>query len=93
MLNLRVTPAEVGPNYLFFKRAFDIFNFLCLFSSLCGPLNSSQPLSLYALVLQEPILFEQERVGLNRKDLKMYKFRTMAVAASGESDTKWNGPE
>jgi lipopolysaccharide/colanic/teichoic acid biosynthesis glycosyltransferase len=31
-------------------------------------------------------------VGLNGKIFKMYKFRTMAVAASRESDTQWTVP-
>jgi len=89
MLNLRVTPAE-SPNYLFFKRAFDIL-FSLLILILCGPLILLTALAI-RISSPGPILFEQERVGLNGKIFKMYKFRTMAVAASGESDTKWTVP-
>jgi exopolysaccharide biosynthesis polyprenyl glycosylphosphotransferase len=89
MLNLRVTPAE-SPNYLFFKRAFDIL-FSLLILILCGPLILLTALAI-RISSRGPILFEQERVGLNGKIFKMYKFRTMAVAASRESDTQWTVP-
>jgi exopolysaccharide biosynthesis polyprenyl glycosylphosphotransferase len=89
MLNLRVTPAE-SPNYLFFKRAFDIL-FSLFILLLCGPLILLVALAI-RLSSPGPILFEQERVGLNGKIFKMYKFRTMAVSASEESDTRWTVP-
>lgn len=89
MLNLRVTPAE-SPNYLFFKRAFDIL-FSLLILILCGPLILLTALAI-RLSSRGPVVFKQERVGLNGKTFKMYKFRTMAVSALEESDTKWTAP-
>lgn len=36
-----------------------------------------------------PILFKQERVGLNRRTFVMYKFRSMKIMFDNASDTKW----
>jgi lipopolysaccharide/colanic/teichoic acid biosynthesis glycosyltransferase len=36
-----------------------------------------------------PVLFVQERVGLNGNAFRMYKFRTMKVDSSEHSDTGW----
>lgn len=36
-----------------------------------------------------PVLFVQERIGLNNKPFKMYKFRTMRVQAKEQSDRTW----
>ena len=35
-----------------------------------------------------PVFFKQERVGLNRKNFKMLKFRSMVV--NDKSDTAWS---
>ena len=60
---------------IFFKRAIDIFASLFFIFLFCW---------LYLIVailvrvkLGSPILFKQDRPGLNRKIFKMYKFRTM----------------
>ena len=86
MLDLRPTLAETGP-YLFEKRIFDIaFSALVLLVTL--------PLSLLIAAAVKwsspgPIFFAQERVGLNGRLFRMYKFRTMRVGSQEEGDTQW----
>lgn len=86
MLNLTPTPADLS-DYVVLKRTFDIG-----FSSLVL-LVSAPVILLIALVVRltspGPIFFAQERVGLNGLPFRMYKFRTMRMAASSESDTRW----
>jgi exopolysaccharide biosynthesis polyprenyl glycosylphosphotransferase len=36
-----------------------------------------------------PIIYKQERVGLNRRNFYMYKFRSMKVQNAEEEKTKW----
>jgi exopolysaccharide biosynthesis polyprenyl glycosylphosphotransferase len=36
-----------------------------------------------------PVIFRQERVGVNNKNFVMYKFRSMKVQTDEESDTVW----
>src|ERR1700722_127290 len=86
MLDLRPTLSETGP-YLFQKRAFDLA--LSLFVVLL-----TLPISLLiALAIKTtsrgPVLFIQERVGLNGKVFRMLKFRTMKVGSRTEGDTRW----
>ncbi len=86
MLDLISTPAD-NLNYSLVKRAFDVaFSSVTLI--ICAPL-----MLVIALVVKltspGPVLFSQDRVGLNGKIFKMYKFRTMKVAPSKESDTVW----
>lgn len=68
------------------KRTFDI-----LVSSV-GLVILSPLLAILAIGVKlsspGPILFRQERVGLNRKPFKMLKFRSMKV--NDESDTAWS---
>jgi Undecaprenyl-phosphate glucose phosphotransferase len=86
MLDLRPTLAETGP-YLFEKRIFDIvLSMLIVLATL--------PLSLLIILAVKltsagPIFFVQERVGLNGRVFKMYKFRTMRVGSREEGDTQW----
>lgn len=86
MLNLTSTPAE-SLDYALLKRAFDVF-----FSS--SVLLLTSPLFALIAVLVRvtspgPVFFVQERVGLNGKPFRMYKFRSMRVAAESEGDTRW----
>ncbi|HEY1470274.1 MAG TPA: sugar transferase, partial [Candidatus Acidoferrum sp.] len=86
MLDLQSTPAE-SALYVILKRAFDL-----VFSSsiliVAGPL-----LALIAVAVRltspGPIIFAQDRVGLNGKLFRMYKFRTMRVTSQEDSDTRW----
>ena len=90
MLDLSSTPAE-SLDYALFKRVFDIcfsLNVLILTAPLLG---------LIALIIrltsQGPIFFIQERIGLNGKPFKMYKFRSMRASSKSESDTEWTTSE
>jgi Undecaprenyl-phosphate glucose phosphotransferase len=86
MLDLTTTPAE-SLDYALLKRAFDI----CLSAAVL--LVMSPLVALIALLVRltspGPILFVQERVGLNGLPFRMYKFRTMKVASASDSDTRW----
>ena len=89
MLDLLPTPAE-SSSYLIQKRIFDV-----VFSILI--LLVAAPLILVIAVLVKltsggPVLFAQERIGLNGNSFRMYKFRTMQVNSVDESDTRWTTP-
>jgi len=86
MLDLTSTPAE-SLDYALLKRTFDICFSL-------GVLILTAPLfGLIALIIRltspGPVFFIQERIGLNGKPFRMYKFRSMRVGSSTESDTQW----
>ncbi|MEL7568507.1 MAG: sugar transferase [Clostridiaceae bacterium] len=65
--------------YEFFKRLFDII------ISLIGLVITSPILLITAIAIKlespGPIIFKQERLGLNGKAFKIYKFRSMCVGA------------
>lgn len=71
----------------FAKRSFDIIFSLCVII-LLSPLFIFSAL-MVKLTSPGPILFKQERVGLNRKTFYMYKFRSMRVQTAEEEVTKW----
>ncbi len=86
ILTLRDIPLRNVYNR-FLKRSFDI-----LFS--LAVLIIASPVFLLLAVLikldsKGPVFFLQERVGLDRKNFLLYKFRTMKVQEKNESDTKW----
>lgn len=90
MLDLQTTPAETV-EYLVLKRAFDIIFSLFI-------IGASMPLmALIALAIRltspGPVLFVQDRVGLNGNVFRMYKFRTMRVGDNQESATRWTVSE
>lgn len=68
--------------YKFFKRLFDI----C--ASLFGILVLSLPFLVVAIAIKVesigPVIFKQERVGLNGKHFKIWKFRSMVVNAESK---------
>ena len=86
MLDLTSTPTE-SLDYALLKRTFDV-----CFSALVLVLASPVLGLIAALVkLTSPglVFFTQERIGLNGRPFRMYKFRTMRMSAPSESDTKW----
>ncbi len=86
MLDLANSPAE-SPMYFVLKRVFDaVFSLLVVL--LAGPLMLAIA-AIIKLTSQGPVLFCQERVGLNGQHFKMFKFRTMKADASSESSTRW----
>jgi len=86
MLDLTTTPVD-SIVYALLKRSFDI-SFSCLILALTSPL-----ILLIAAVIRVtssgPVLFGQNRVGLNGKSFRMYKFRTMQITTAAESDVRW----
>ena len=85
LVNLRHIPLDNIGN-AFLKRAMDIVGSLLLI--IC-----TSPLMLFAAVGVKlsspgPILFKQERVGLNKKLFYMYKFRSMRV--NDRQTTGWS---
>lgn len=90
MLDLEATPAE-SASYVVFKRLFDVV-FSALVLVVTAPL-----MVLIALAIRlgspGPVVFAQDRVGLNGKPFRMFKFRTMRVGDSEESATRWTAPD
>lgn len=86
MLDLTATPVE-SIRYSLAKRTFDLV-FSTLAILIVGPLMALIAV-LIRLTSPGPILFVQDRVGLNGRVFRMYKFRTMRVSDASESDTRW----
>lgn len=90
LINIRHVPLD---NFLkaFGKRTFDI---AVSFAGLvvCLPLLLIIVIGI-KLDSPGPVIFSQERVGLNKKNFMMYKFRTMKVQTTEESDTEWTTKE
>ena len=86
LINVRDIPLdELGNRML--KRAFDI-----VFSIFAIIVTS--PVMLFAaigikLTSPGPVIFKQERMGLDRRTFIMYKFRTMHVSDRKTADTTW----
>ena len=86
LFQLRSTPMDEPANALI-KRGFDIV-------VSAGLLVVLSPLLLVIAIATRlsspgPILFKQERIGLNKKPFMMYKFRSMRV--NDEENTAWSG--
>jgi Undecaprenyl-phosphate glucose phosphotransferase len=86
VLDLGFSPVD-SLSYLLLKRAFDVLFALSV-------LVITAPLLLLIaaairLTSRGPALFVQERVGLNGKVFRMYKFRTMRRDAALTADTQW----
>jgi Undecaprenyl-phosphate glucose phosphotransferase len=86
LINVRDIPLDEFRNRLL-KRAFDVA------FSIVAIIITFPVIALVALAIKVftpgPVIFKQERVGLNRRRFMMYKFRTMKVMPEGASDTQW----
>jgi Undecaprenyl-phosphate glucose phosphotransferase len=86
MINVREIPLDLMSNRLF-KRAFDmVFSLLAIL--LMSPIMLAIAVGV-KLTSPGPVIFRQERVGLNRRKFQMYKFRSMRALPEGEVDTGW----
>jgi Undecaprenyl-phosphate glucose phosphotransferase len=86
MLDLQATPAD-SPLYVILKRAFDLAFSACVLI-LAAPIFFLIALAIW-VSSPGPIIFVQERVGLNGKLFRMFKFRTMKMSSVAESDARW----
>ena len=86
LIQLRTTPLDEPVNALT-KRAFDIV-VSGLLLVILSPLFLILAIAI-RLSSSGPVLFRQERIGLNKKPFIMYKFRSMRV--NDEQDTAWSG--
>jgi len=86
LINVRDIPLdELGNRFV--KRTFDIvFSLACILITL--PLLIAIAVGI-KLTSPGPIIFKQERVGLNRRTFHMYKFRSMHVQSAADSDQRW----
>ncbi|QGQ98465.1 undecaprenyl-phosphate glucose phosphotransferase [Paenibacillus psychroresistens] len=86
LINVRDIPLDDMGNRLA-KRAFDIV------FSLFALIVTSPVLAVVAVAIKltspGPVIFKQERVGLNRRMFSMYKFRSMRQASLKTADTGW----
>ena len=87
VINIRRIPLDNLMNNLM-KRLFDFFASLLLIMAL------SPFLFVIAILVKAtspgPVLYNQERVGLNKNNFMMYKFRSMRVAVDGSDKTAWS---
>lgn len=78
-INSVIEKKEIRLIYSLFKRLTDV---IC---SLMGLVILSPLLLIVGVIIKlesgGPIIFSQKRIGLNRKEFKMYKFRSMVVNA------------
>ncbi|RTE08144.1 undecaprenyl-phosphate glucose phosphotransferase [Paenibacillus whitsoniae] len=86
LINVRDIPLDELRNRLF-KRAFDIA-FALVAIVLTMPVMLAAVIAI-KLSSPGPIIFKQERVGLNRRTFMMYKFRSMKVLPESASNTEW----
>ena len=78
-----------GRSVMIIKRAFDII------ASVCGLILASPLMLVSALLVKldsprDPILYHQERVGLNGAVFTLHKFRTMRVDAEAGTGPVWS---
>ena len=86
LINIRHIPLD-EPLNKFVKRTFDIlFSIFALF--ITSPVMVVVAI-LIKLTSPGPIIFKQERIGLDRKRFMMYKFRSMKVQKDEDEVTMW----
>ncbi|HBJ2621749.1 TPA: undecaprenyl-phosphate glucose phosphotransferase [Clostridium botulinum] len=85
LINVRRIPLDNFGN-AFMKRALDIIGSLVLII-LTSPIMIFTALAI-KFTSKGPIIFKQNRVGLNKKTFTMYKFRSMRV--NNEETTGWS---
>jgi Undecaprenyl-phosphate glucose phosphotransferase len=86
LLDLRATPSE-AITYTILKRSFDLL-FATVVIILTAPLMLLIAVAI-RLTSPGPVLFAQDRVGLNGRMFRIYKFRTMTAGDPAEGDTRW----
>ncbi|MBD8500980.1 undecaprenyl-phosphate glucose phosphotransferase [Paenibacillus arenosi] len=86
LINVRDIPLDMMSNRIF-KRSFDIL-FAVTAILLTLPVMVAIAIGI-KLTSRGPIIFKQERVGLNRRNFNMYKFRSMRVDTVHTADTHW----
>jgi Undecaprenyl-phosphate glucose phosphotransferase len=86
LINVRDIPLDELGNRLL-KRVFDIV------FSIAAILVTSPVMLIAAIGIKltspGPVIFKQERMGLDRRTFIMYKFRTMHVSDQKTADTQW----
>ena len=86
ILSIRNIPIRLGYNQ-FLKRIFDVcFSFVVILAFLPFYIIIA---FLVKVTSKGPIFIFQERVGLDGKNFKMIKFRSMLTQIKQSSDTKW----
>ncbi|KAA8999494.1 undecaprenyl-phosphate glucose phosphotransferase [Paenibacillus spiritus] len=90
MINVRDIPLDMAGNRLA-KRLFDVvFSIFAILVTL--PVMVLVAIGV-KLTSPGPVIFKQERVGLNRRNFTMYKFRSMRMQRDDEEDTGWSTKE
>ncbi|GIP35109.1 undecaprenyl-phosphate glucose phosphotransferase [Paenibacillus sp. J2TS4] len=86
LINVRDIPLDNLTNRIL-KRTFDIV-FSVVAITITLPVMILIAIGI-KLTSPGPIIFKQERVGLNRRTFPMYKFRSMKIMEEQDSDTQW----
>lgn len=86
VINIRYVPLDNLINKIV-KRAFDIIGSLILIL-LAGPVMIAEAI-IIKITSPGPVIFHQERVGLNNKTFTMYKFRSMNVQKENDEKLQW----
>lgn len=86
LISMRYIPLDNFINRVI-KRSFDIIvSLVCII--LFSPIMISVTL-IIKVTSPGPIIFRQERVGLNKKTFNMYKFRSMKIQKESEEKVQW----